>query len=87
MQFKTSQAQVAYGEVCAEYGRAVDEFLRTTDALVAQCPDDVVEIRLHAAMQVAAMRTKGIETAIRLATDVDVQWSSLAGHLVMAAQQ
>jgi hypothetical protein len=85
MQFKTTQAQAAYQEILQETGRAIQNVLADAKALGERYPEAAVSIAVTASGRVADMSVNGTERAIRVGTEVDIQWSTLAGHMAICA--
>jgi hypothetical protein len=85
MQFKTPQAQAAYAEVIAETGRIVQQLRADLQALGERVPTEALSLAVTAISRGADLQLAGLAKAIELGTEVDVRWSSLAGHLAMAA--
>lgn len=85
MQFKTAQGQAAYAEVIAETGRIVQTLRADLQALGARAPTEALSLAVTAISREADLRLDGLAKAIELGTEVDLRWSTLAGHLAMAA--
>jgi len=87
MKFKTPQAQEAYLEVLRELGQVITEVQsqsKVQEARVALC--DAPAVALSTAHKVAEMRMKGLEMALRVGTEIDIQWGCLMARLTMEAQ-
>jgi hypothetical protein len=85
MQFKTTQAQAAYQEILQETGRAIQVVIADAKALEERFPEAAVSIAVTASGRVADLSMDGTARAIRVGTEVDVQWSTLAGHMALCA--
>jgi hypothetical protein len=87
MKFKTPQAQEAYAEVLRELGQVIAEVQaqsKVQEARVSMA--DAPAIALSTAYKVGEMRMKGLEMALRVGTEIDIQWGCLMARLTMEAQ-
>jgi len=87
MKFKTPQAQDAYAEVLRELGQVITEVQsqsKVQEARVSMA--DAPAIALSTAYKVGEMRMKGLEMALRVGTEIDIQWGCLMARLTMEAQ-
>lgn len=83
MKFTTNQAQEAYAELLGEVGRQSVEMLSKAKEMADKMPQDSLQITMTAMKTVADMQIDGHERAIRLGANIDMQWASLKGHLMM----
>lgn len=87
MKFKTPQAQEAYAEVLRELGHVIAEVQAQSQAQEARVPVvDAPAIALSTAYKVAEIRMKGLDMALRVGTEIDIQWGCLMARLTMEAQ-
>lgn len=83
MQFKTTQAKEAYQEILQETGRAIQRVIADAKDLEKRYPEAAVNIAVTTSGRVADLSMDGTARAIRVGTEVDIQWSTLAGHLAI----
>jgi len=85
MKFRFPQAQEAYEEVLREGGKTI-AWLENQGALLASLHRvDEVAILMRTAEQVATARMELVSESLRIGTEVDQRWASLAAHLAMEA--
>lgn len=85
MEFKTTQAQAAYQEILQETGRAIQRVIADAKALSELYPEAAVNIAVTTSGRVADLSMDGTSRAIRVGTEVDIQWATLAGHIAICS--
>jgi len=85
MQFKTTQAQAAYQEILQETGRSIQRLLDDAKALEERHPEAAVSIAVTASGRVSDLSMEGTAQAIRVGTELDIQWATLAGHMAICS--
>jgi len=85
MEFKTTQARAAYQEILQETGRAIQRVISDAKALEERFPEAAVSIAVTASGRVADLSMDGTARAIRVGTEVDIQWATLAGHMAICS--
>jgi hypothetical protein len=86
MKFKTPQAQDAYEEMLRELGQAITEVQAASRLQEMRIVSDAASIALSTAYKVAEIRMKGLDMALRIGTEIDIQWGCLMARLTMEAQ-
>ena len=85
MQFKTTQAQAAYQEILQEAGRAIQRVIADAKEMEERFPESAVSIAATASGRVADLSMEGTAQAIRVGTELDIQWATLAGHMAICS--
>ena len=87
MKFKTPQAQEAYEEVLRELGKVIADVQAQCQAQEARVSlGDAPAVALSTFHKVADLRLKGLDMALRLGTDIDIQWGCLMARLTIESQ-
>lgn len=87
MKFLTEHAQKAYEELLAEVGRSTMAFMDEARIIAKKKKDEEVTILLSAASRLAEMQIDGLRKAVLTASEIDVQWTSLKGHMTILSQK
>lgn len=85
MKFKTQYAQSAYDEMVRELGHIIQSVDAASRRQEDRVPADAASIALSTAYKVAEIRMKGLESALRTGSDIDLQWGAMTAHLMMEA--
>lgn len=85
MKFNTEMAQKAYEQLVGEVGRAVQELIDESRKQAKLHPNEAVSIALTAATSAAEIKIRGLDKALRLGAEIDVQMGNLKAHIMMAA--